>query len=234
MVRSTGFRNPPKLLLTKRTFDVFNLISVKWNLSFHIWCGHLYSIRWNALHEGAYKFFLYIDQYPGNNCVLFIELFTNRQSDTCLQLKNNHSIFIPIVAIWLWGLRNNYLFYNLLQFLTCVLYWFPTKNLDRSWTIGIGQTGRIFFLLKTTQIWVITIVVVLDQSTVTFQKGWGGGIYNLWGIRPKHSNNSKGGWYYNLCGIEINIVAMLCFISWLLICRVCSHPRRFSISITNQ
>jgi hypothetical protein len=27
---------------------------------------------------------------------------------------------------------------------------------------------------------------------------------------------------------------MLCFISWLLICRVCSHPRRFSISITNQ
>ena len=126
--------------------------------------------------RGAYKFFLYIDQHPGNNCVLFIELFTNRQSDTCLQLKNNHSIFIPIVAIWLWGLRNNYLFNNLLQFLTCVLYWFPTKNLDRSWTIGIGQTGRIFFLLKTTQIWVITIVVVLDQSTVTFQKGWGRGL----------------------------------------------------------
>jgi methionyl-tRNA synthetase len=31
--------------------------------------------------------------------------------------------------------------------------------------------------------------VVLDQSTVTFQKGWG--IYNLCGIRPKHSNISK-------------------------------------------
>jgi hypothetical protein len=29
------------------------------------------------------------------------------------------------------------------SFLTFVLYWFPTKNLDRSWTIG--QTGRIFF-----------------------------------------------------------------------------------------
>ena len=54
--------------------------------------------------------------------------------------NNNYSIFIPIVAIWLWGLRNNYLFYNLLQFLTFVLYWFPTKNLDRSWTIG--QTGQ--------------------------------------------------------------------------------------------
>ena len=61
----------------------------------------------------------------------------------------------------------------------------------------------------------------------------GGGIYNLCGIRPKNSNISKRG-YYNLCGIEIKIVAMLCFITWLLISRVCSHPRRFSISITNQ
>jgi hypothetical protein len=26
----------------------------------------------------AYKFLLYIDQHPGNNCVLFIKLFTNR------------------------------------------------------------------------------------------------------------------------------------------------------------
>jgi hypothetical protein len=63
------------------------------------------------------------------------------------------------------------------------------------------------------------------------------GIYSLCGIRPKHSNISKGvgvGGYYNLCGIEIKIVAMLCFISWLLICSVCSHPRKFSISITNQ
>jgi hypothetical protein len=36
MARSTGVRNPPKLLLTKRTFDIFILISVKWNLSSHI------------------------------------------------------------------------------------------------------------------------------------------------------------------------------------------------------
>jgi hypothetical protein len=36
MARSTGVRNPPKLLLTKQTFDVFILISVKWNLSSHI------------------------------------------------------------------------------------------------------------------------------------------------------------------------------------------------------
>jgi hypothetical protein len=29
--------------------------------------------------------------------------------------------------------------------------------------------------------------VVLDQSTATFEKGWGGGYYNLCGISPKHS-----------------------------------------------
>jgi hypothetical protein len=33
---STGVHNPLKLLLTKQTFDVFILISVKWNLSSHI------------------------------------------------------------------------------------------------------------------------------------------------------------------------------------------------------
>jgi hypothetical protein len=83
----------------------------------------------------THKFF--IDQHPGNNCVLFIELFTN----TCLQLKKitTVSIFIPIVAIWLWDLRNNYLFYNLLQFLTFVLfitYILYKHYISRSWTIG--------------------------------------------------------------------------------------------------
>jgi hypothetical protein len=67
---------------------------------------------------------------------------------------------------------------------------------------------------------VITICVVLDQSTVIFQNGEG-----------------EGGNGITICvvlTIEIKIVAMLCFISWLLICRVCFHPKRFSISITNQ
>ena len=41
--------------------------------------------------------------------------------------------------------------------------------------------------------------MVLDQSTVTFQKGGGGGIYNLCGIRPKHSNISKGGGGITIC-----------------------------------
>jgi hypothetical protein len=94
--------------------------------------------------------------------------------------KNNYSIFIAIVAIWLWGLAS-------------VLYWFSTKNLDRSWTIG--QTGIILFsaedytnmsyynccgirpkhsdISKRVGEGVFTICVVLDQSTVIFQKGGG-------------------------------------------------------------
>ena len=36
----------------------------------------------------------------------------------------------------------------------------------------MGKLAEFFVLLKTTQIRVITIVVVLDQSTITFQKGW--------------------------------------------------------------
>jgi hypothetical protein len=170
MVQSTGVRNPPKLHFTKQTFDVFILVSVKWNLSF-IFNMAIYMqrlvIQFIEMHcTRTHNFFLFIDQHPGNNCVRFIELFTNRNVSAIK--KNNYSIFIPIVAIWLWGLRNNYLFYNLLQFLTFVLYWFPTKNIDRSWTIR--QTGRIFFSVE-------------EYTNMSY--------YNCCGIRPKHSNISK-------------------------------------------
>ena len=120
-ILKTGVRNPLKLLLTKQTFDVFILISVKWNLSSHI-LYFIYmqklAIQFVEMHctRTHIRFVLYIDQNPGNNCVLFIELFTNRHVSAIK--KNNYSIFIPIVAIWLWGLGNNYLFYNLLQFYT--------------------------------------------------------------------------------------------------------------------
>jgi len=52
--------------------------------------------------------------------------------------------------------------------LTFVLYWFPTKNLYRSWTIG--QIGRICFSAD-------------DYTNMSY--------YNCCGIRPKHSNISK-------------------------------------------
>ena len=89
------------------------------------------------------------------------------------------------------------------------------QNLNRSWTIG--QAGRILFSAEdyTNMSYynccgirpkhsdisksvagegVFTICVVLDQSTVIFQKRGG------------------GGGYYNLCGIEIKIVAMQCYV----------------------
>jgi signal transduction histidine kinase len=91
---------------------------------------------------------------------------------TCLQLKKITTVF------WFPLMQFDYEVWEIIiYFTTCFSFWslFYTdflqslKNLERSWTIG--QTGRIFFLLKTTQIWVITIVVVLVQSTVIFQKG---------------------------------------------------------------
>jgi len=52
-----------------------------------------------------------------------------------------------------------------------------------------------------------TICVVLDQSTVTFQKGWGRGLLQFVSVVLDQravifSNGGRGrGSYYNLCGI---------------------------------
>ena len=113
----------------------------------------------------THKFF--IDQHPGNNCILFIELFTN--GHTSAIKKNNQSVFL-----FQWLQFDYEIWEIIIYFTTCFSFWrlfysLPTFcRVSRSWTY--------FFLLKTTQIWVIIIVVVLDQSTVTFQKGWGRGL----------------------------------------------------------
>jgi hypothetical protein len=114
---------------------------------------------------------LFIDQHPGNNCVLFIELFTNRHV-SAIKI-NNQSVFLFQL------LQFDYEIWEIIiYFTTCFSFWrlfyslttFCTKYLE------VGPLAETyFFLLKTTQIPVITIVVVLDHSTVTFQKGWGRG-----------------------------------------------------------
>ena len=54
------------------------------------------AIQFVEIHcTGTHTSFFYIDQQ--NNCVLFIELITNRHVSAIK--KNNYSIFIPIVAI---------------------------------------------------------------------------------------------------------------------------------------
>jgi hypothetical protein len=79
--------------------------------------------------------------------------------------------------------------FKILNQLASVLYWFPTENLDRSWTIG--QTGRILFYAE-------------DYTNMSY--------YNCCGIRPKHSNISKrGGGYYNLCGIIVLWIERNCY-----------------------
>jgi hypothetical protein len=85
---------------------------------------------------------------------------------TRLQLKKNLTtvLLFQLLQFDYKFLRNNNLFYNLLQFLTFVLYF---HYLHRIY-IEVGPLGKLtetyFFLLKTTQIWVITICVVLDQN----------------------------------------------------------------------
>ena len=80
MARSTGVRNPPKLLLTKEL--LMYLFSFLWNeilvLIFNmvIYMQRL-AIQFVEMHcTRMHK--LFIDQHPGSNCILFIELFTNR------------------------------------------------------------------------------------------------------------------------------------------------------------
>jgi hypothetical protein len=133
----------------------------------------------------THKFF--INQHPGNNCVLFIDLFTNRHVSAIN--KNNQSVFLFQL------LQFDYEIWEIIiYFTTCFSFWrlFYSLPTFRTKYLEVGPLGETyFFLLKTTQIWIITIVVVLDQSTVAFQKGWGGGYYNLCGIRSKYSNISK-------------------------------------------
>jgi hypothetical protein len=62
--------------------------------------------------------------------------------------------------------------------------WYVKKFIVKT---AIEQIDRdIILLLKITQIWVITICVVLDHSTVIFQKG-GGFIYRITGMKDSNS-----------------------------------------------
>jgi hypothetical protein len=113
-----------------------------------------------------------IDQHSGNNCVLFIELFTNRHVPAIK--KNNQSVFLFQL------LQFDYEIWEIfIYFTTCFSFWHLFYSLPTFCTkyLEVGPLAETyFFLLKTTQIWVITIVVVLDQSIVTFQKGWERGL----------------------------------------------------------
>ena len=89
MARSTGVCNPPKLLLTIQTFDVFILIS---HILYFIYMQRL-AIQFVEMHcTRTHISFLYIDQHPGNNFVLLIEHYL--QTDTCLQWKKITSVFL--------------------------------------------------------------------------------------------------------------------------------------------
>jgi hypothetical protein len=134
MARSTGVHNPPKLLLTKQTFDVFNiLISVKWNFSSHI-LYFIYmqklAIQFVEMHctRTHISFFLYIDQHPGNKCVLF-SIYRTIYKQTCVwQLKKITTVFLFQL------LQFDYEVWEIIiYFTTCFSFWslFYTDFLQR-------------------------------------------------------------------------------------------------------
>ena len=141
---------------------MLNLFSFLWNvilvLIFNMVISYMRRLAIEMHCTRMHKFF--IDQHPGNNCVLFIELFTNRHVPAIK--KNNQSVFLFQL------LQFDYEIWEIIiYFTTCFSFWRLFYSLP---------TFCTKYLLKTTNIWVITIVVVLDQSTVTFQKGWGRGL----------------------------------------------------------
>ena len=195
MARSTGVRNPPKLLLTKEL--LMYLFSFLWNeilvLIFNmvIYMQRL-AIQFVEMHcTRMHK--LFIDQHPGSNCILFIELFTNRHVSAIKK--------ITTVSLFLL-LQFDYEIWEIIIYSTTSVFDICSILVSYKESIEVGPLGKlaeICFLLKTTQIWVITIVVVLDQSTVTFQKGWGRGYLQFVWYKPKHSNISKGEGGITIC-----------------------------------
>ena len=97
----------------------------------------------------------FIDQHPGNNCVLFIELFTNRHVSAIK--KNNQSVFVfQLLQFYyqIWEI--------IIYFTTCFSFWCLFYSLPTFYTkyLEVGPLAKTyFFLLKTTQIWLITICV---------------------------------------------------------------------------
>ena len=122
----TGVRNPPKLLLTKQTVDVFTLISVKWNLSSHI----LYFIYMQRL---AIQF---VEMHCMRTHISFFYILISirvtiafyLQTDTCLQLKKITTVFLFLL------LQFDYEVWEIIiYFRTCFSFWslFYTDFLQR-------------------------------------------------------------------------------------------------------
>ena len=93
-----------------------------------------------------------------------------------IQLKNRLWTTVALLCKLIWGLANNNYSLCFLQFLTdsanlrlCYPRLYIYSLTIYNWTIE--QVDRdIVLLLKITQVGVITICVVLDHSTVIFQK----------------------------------------------------------------
>ena len=118
------------------------------------------------------------------------------QTLTHIQLKNKLWTTVAFLRCCnlIWGLENNNYSLYFLQFLTrwqfaFVLYFHSILYCTPIYSWTIEQIDRdIVLLLKITQIWVITICVVLYHNTVIFQKEKGVHIK----ITGMQDSNSQG------------------------------------------
>ena len=83
---------------------------------------------------------LFIDQHPGNNCVLFIELFTNRHVSAIK--KNNQSVFLfQLLQFYyeIWEI--------IIYFTTCFSFWRLFYSLPTFYTkyLEVGLLAETFF-----------------------------------------------------------------------------------------
>ena len=127
-----------------------------------------------------------------------IELFIYIQTLTHIQLKNKLWTAVTFLHCCnlIWGLANNNYSLYFLQFLTrwqftFVLYFHSLLYCTPiySWTIEQIDRDNVL-LLKITQIWVITICVVLDHNTVNFKRKMGVGVHIK--ITGMQDSNSQG------------------------------------------
>ena len=179
----------PKLLLTKGTIDVF-FLSFLWhkilvlifNMFIYVNVGHSKFVKMHGDGSDFYRSALVFYTRHRVNITIYLSNCLHTHMLTLMPLQLINKLWTTVALFHccnlIWGLtNNNYSLYLITYFKVFDCQW-QCQNMFVlyfhslaifSWTVQ--QINRdIFLLLKTTQIWVITICVVLDQCTVIFQK----------------------------------------------------------------
>ena len=160
----------PKLLATNQTLIYFfsflwhKIIVRLFNMFIYTKVGHSKFIEMHGDASDFYRSTLVIYTWHQVNIRIYQSVYLH--TDMCKLNAYAIKKLYSIVAIWfkVWQI--------IITAFTFLSFWWSVTV-----SIRLCYIGRdIFLLLKITQIWVIAICVVLDHSTVIFQKERGGYI----------------------------------------------------------